>query len=126
MGQGPSKKHFTLMSSQTAQPKTHSRMALISGCLQKMVKMKEHIHMTQFIVAILFCHSKKAIIFFLFKLVLVTWYDNARSLWWPFELNCLLGATLCVSYLINLHLVSYLINLHLSLVKVTFSDTYNT
>ena len=64
--------------------------------------------------------------FFLFKLVLVTWYDNARSLWWPFELNCLLGATLCVSYLINLHLVSYLINLHLSLVKVTFSDTYNT
>jgi hypothetical protein len=63
MGQSPSKKHFTLMSSQTAQPKAHSRMALISGRLQKMVKMKEHIHMTQFTVTILFCHSKKAILF---------------------------------------------------------------
>ena len=64
-----------------------------------------------------FLPLKKSYPFFLFKLVLVTWYDNARSLWWPFELNCLLGATLCVSYLINLHL---------SLVKVTFSNTYNT
>jgi hypothetical protein len=64
MGQSPSKKHFTLMSSQTAQPKAHSRMALISGRLQKMVKMKEHIHMTHFTVTILFCHSKKAILFF--------------------------------------------------------------